>query len=111
MRKVNMIYWMKQNKNKCNIGLNIEEIEDASKQEKSRDVDNRKVKREGNEGCPYDILDETVILEGCIIKDIEEIKELSKVQKSRELNNKVLKRISHKESQYDILDDTEAHII
>ena len=47
------------NKNECNDGTYIEEIGNVSKEEKSRNMDDLKVRRESNEESQYDILDET----------------------------------------------------
>ena len=47
------------NKNECNDGTYIEEIWNVSKEEKSRNMDDLKVRRESNEESQYDILDET----------------------------------------------------
>ena len=68
------------------------------------DVDAQKVKREGSEESPYDILDETVISDGIYI---EEIEDLSKVENSGDVDNNALKRQSNEECQYDILDKTD----
>ena len=100
-------------KDECNIELNIEEIEDISKEEKFTEVYDQKAKRENNEECQYDALEETAITKRCIIKeefnvslDIEEIEDISKVEKSREVEDSIIKEEGNRECQNDILDET-----
>ena len=102
------------NKHKFNVGLSIEEIEDVIKEEKSMKKDELKLRIESNEKCQYDMLDGTVITEGCIFKDfcndgldIEEIIDHSKVENAREVAYIALNRESNDECKYDILDETE----
>jgi hypothetical protein len=87
--------------------LDIEELEDLSEVENSRELDNNALKKHTDEECQYDILDETdeYAIEDDYGLNIGEIEDPSTLEKNREVEDTEVKRESNEECQYDIFDE------